>query len=162
MIDKRDVRIFASLRSSGRMKLTQLSREIGLPVSTIFDRMKSSAAIQRHATLIDFHVLGFGVKAIVLLKVAKGYRDALHDHLMSHFHINNLSKVNNGFDYYVECVFHTMQDLEEFLESLEEKYHIKQKTVYYIVKDLKREAFLSDPATCDYVLTGASPKGDGF
>lgn len=152
MLDKRDVRIFASLRSAGRIKLTDLSRETGLPVSTIFDRMKSSAAIQRHATLLDFHMLGFGVKAIVLLKAAKDYREALHDHLMYHFHINNLSKVNNGFDYCMECVFHTMQELEEFLESLEEKYRIKQKTVYYVVKDLKREAFMSDPLTCEYLL----------
>ena len=44
-----------------------------------------------------------------------------------------------------EVVFRSICDLEDYLEKIDEKFRIEQKVVYYIIDDIKREAFLSNP-----------------
>jgi len=43
----------------------------------------------------------------------------------------------------VEGVFRFLQDFEDFSEDLEEKFSIKEKQMYYIIEDVKREACYS-------------------
>ena len=151
-MNTKDVKILACLRQNGRMPISKLSKKTGLPVSTIFDRLRSRNCIERHVALLDFGSLGFSTKAIVLVRAPKETKDALHKYLSMHFHINNLCRVNNGYDYCFECVFKTINELENFLESLEEKFDIKTRTAFYIINEIRREAFLSDPNTAELVL----------
>lgn len=150
-MNKKDVKIFACLRQNGRMPISTLSRQTGVPVSTIFDHLKTNPTIERHVALLDFQSLGFSTKAIVLVRANKD-KEELHKYLSAHFHINNLYKINNGYDYYFECVFKNMTEMESFLDALDERFEIKAKNVHYIIKDIKREAFLSDPNTCEMVF----------
>jgi len=57
--------------------------------------------------------------------------------------VNNIFKINNGYDFMVEGVFRFLQDFEDFSEDLEEKFSIKEKQMYYIIEDVKREACYS-------------------
>ena len=59
--------------------------------------------------------------------------------------MNNLMKINNDFDFFLEVVFREIRDLEAFMERLEEDYRIRTKKVFYVIEELKREGFLSDP-----------------
>lgn len=135
------------LRQNARMSLTDMSRETQIPVSTIFDRMKAFQGhlVRKHATIIDFQQLGFGTRAVITLKTKKECRDEMREFLMKHAHVNSLHRINNGYDFLIEGVFHDLKELETFFESLEEKFAIELKQVYYIIDDLKREAFLSTP-----------------
>ena len=54
-----------------------------------------------------------------------------------------------------EAVFVNIKDLEAFLESLDKKFKIENKEVYYIVEDIKKEAFLSDSLLLDVVVGNA-------
>jgi DNA-binding Lrp family transcriptional regulator len=152
-VSSKELLIISHLRHDARLKLTKLSRLTGIPVSTIFDRIKTgSSLVQKHTTLIDFQQLGFTVRAHVILKVKKEERDALHSYLMNHKHINNAYRINNGYDFMVEGIFKHLKDLEDFLEGLEESFKLKAKQVYYIIDDLKREAFLSNPEYLQLVM----------
>jgi len=44
----------------------------------------------------------------------------------------------------VEGVFHNLREIDEFLDSVEEKFTIQQKQVYYIIDELAREKFLEE------------------
>ena len=72
-------------------------------------------------------------------------REAVRDFLLESPCVNNLMKINNGFDFFFEAIFRQMSELEDFIEKLEENYKIRTKKVFYIIEDLKREGFLSDP-----------------
>ncbi|MBI4016917.1 MAG: Lrp/AsnC family transcriptional regulator [Candidatus Aenigmarchaeota archaeon] len=150
-MNQKDVRIFACLRQNGRMPISKLSKQTGMPVSTIFDHLRTNPVIQRHVTLLDFQSLGFSTKAIVLLRANKNKQE-LYKYLSAHFNINNLCKITNGYDYCFECVFKNMSELEKFLDTLEERFELKSKNVHYIINEIKREAFLSDPNTCELIL----------
>ncbi len=156
MVQKKDLVVMAYLRQNARMKLTTMSRLAKLPVSTIFDRMKyhEGGLIRGHVCLLDFSKLGFHTRANVMIRVGKKDKEGLRVYLNNNQHVNSLYKINNGYDFLVEVVLKNISDLEEFIDSMEEKFDIKSKEVYYVIDDIKREAFMSDPNVVDLLNIG--------
>jgi DNA-binding Lrp family transcriptional regulator len=151
---KQDLVLMSYLRQNSRMSLTKLSRKTGIPISSIFDKLKKSTGtiIQKHVSLLDFEKLGFTVKVSVLLKVGKTQRKEAQDLLNKIFNVNTLLKINNGYDFMLEAVFQNLREVEEFFEGLDRKLTVKKKEVFYIIEDIKKEAFLSDPSLLPYVM----------
>jgi DNA-binding Lrp family transcriptional regulator len=147
MIPKKQVfEIIACLRQDARMKMKALSEKTKVPISTIFDRVHnpSSLGITRLSALLDFARLGFGSCSTVLMKAGTGRRDALKEFLMKAPFVNSLMRVNNGFDFMAELVFHDMKEQDAFLELLEKEYGVKKPVVHFVIEELKREGLLSD------------------
>lgn len=146
-MDKKDLKIICYLRQNARETLTNMSKKTKIPVSTIYERLKSQngGLITKHTSLIDFNKLGYSTKAHIMIKVGKNSRDNLKKYLMNYNQINSLYKINNGFDFMIEGIFKHLRELEDFFEDLDEKFLIENKEVYYVIDDLKRETFLSDP-----------------
>ena len=128
------------------MNLTKIARKTGIPVSTIFDKIKSykGNVVTKHTTLINFDLLGYNTRAKIILKVNKEDKEALKTYLLKNHHLNSFYKINNGYDFMIEGIFKNIKDMEEFLEILEEKFTIEKKEYFYIIDDLKREAFMED------------------
>ncbi len=154
MVSKKELLIVANLRKNARVKLTELSRRTGLPVSTLFDRVHNlcDLGITRLSALLDFPAMGFGTCATILLKVAKEKRDELREHLIVAHSVNSLMRVNNGYDFMAECVFRDMRELEEFCENLEQAYGVRGKELHFVIEELKREGFLSEPSLVRQVV----------
>ena len=145
---KTDLLIISSLRQNAREKLTEMSKKTRIPVSTIFDRIKMHEVdvIKKHTALVDFGKLGYNTRANIILKVNKNDREAMKEFLMKHNSINSAFKINNGYDFLIEAIFSNIKEVEDFTDLLEEKFSIKAKQVFYVIDDLKKEEFLSNPA----------------
>jgi Lrp/AsnC family leucine-responsive transcriptional regulator len=141
-----DLLVMSHFRNDARRNLTKISRETGIPVSTLYDKLKKfdGDVIKKFTSLIDFRKLGFDVRVTVMIKIDKEKKDAVRTLLMNNSRVNSLYRINNGYDFLVEGVFRHMNELEEFLEKLDQCGVVERKE-YYIIDDLKREAFLSDP-----------------
>jgi DNA-binding Lrp family transcriptional regulator len=144
---EKELLILSSLRRNARETLTEMSHSTRVPISTIFDKLRQfdNDIIRKHTTLLDFAKLGFSTRANLSIKVDKNERDNLRDFLEKHQNINSVYKINNGFDFLIECIFKNIRELEEFIETLETKYKIKGTQVYYIIEEIKREEFMADP-----------------
>ena len=144
-INRKDLLIVSNLRRNGRETLTEISKFTGIPVSTIFDRIKNKCfgLIKKNTILIDFNMLGYSIVVHMVLKVNKSEREKLKEYVKKHRHINTAYRINNGYDYLLEGVFKNVKDLEEFLEKLDENFSIEQKQIYHIIDEIKREEFLS-------------------
>lgn len=142
-----DLLLIANLRKNARETLTNMSKKVGIPISTIFDKLKyyQGSAIKKHTSLVDFSKLGFSTRAIMILKARKNEREKLRDYLEKHQNVNTISKINNGYDFILDVIFRNLKEMEEFGELLEEKFKVKNKQNFYIIEDIKRETFLSDP-----------------
>ena len=149
MYKKKDLILTAHLRVNSRESLTKLSRMTGVPVSTIFDRLKTNDIILKNTALLNFAKLGYGARATILLRAKKGEKDSLGAFLTKSLNINSLYKINNGFHYQAECIFRDVKELENFIDCIDEKFSIRSKEVHYIIDDIKREAFLSQPDLID-------------
>ena len=149
MIEKRDLALLAHLRKNARATLTEIGRETGMPVSTIFERLKGplSSYIKRHTCILDNNKLGFTSRATLILKVDKEQKKEIGQFLQKHQNVNSLYRINNGYDYLADIIFGQMIDMEEFIEMLESKYKVRHKEVYFIIDEVKQEGFLADPQT---------------
>jgi DNA-binding Lrp family transcriptional regulator len=130
-----------------------MSRKTRIPVSTLYDKIKvhENELITKHTTLIEFGKLGFNTRAKIIIKVRKQDREELKNYLIKNPCLNSVYKINNGFDFLIEAIFRNIKEMEDFMEEMEEKFTIKSKQVFYIVDDLKREGFLSNPENIDLV-----------
>jgi DNA-binding Lrp family transcriptional regulator len=158
MVQKRDLVLLSHLRKNARMGLTAMSKASRVPVSTIYDRLKAylGTYVVRNTALLDFSQLGFHTRATILFRTDPKARDALRDHLSKSFPVNSLFKINNGYDFCADCVFRDLHELEDFLDRTERQFDIKSKQVFFVIDDIKREAFLSDPSLVDVMVPGPS------
>jgi len=142
---KKDILLMTYLRSNARENLTRISRLTHIPVSTIFDKLRDfeSGLISKHTSLVDFRKLGFDVKVNMLFKIQRDGRESFRKFLMNHQNVNSIFRVNNGYDFLVEGIFVGMDDLQQFMEDIEQ-YPIEDKQELFVLEDLKREGFLSD------------------
>ena len=143
---KRNLLIIHELRKNARETLTNISKKTKIPISTIYEKIRGSEGklILKHTSLIDFGLLGFNARANIMLKSAKEKKSELKDYLERNGNINSMYKINNGYDYLIECVFPNMKDLEDFVDRLDERFSLERKEVFYIIDDIKRETFLTD------------------
>lgn len=140
-----DTKLICALRGNSRSTLTSMSKEIRIPISTIYDKMKKyeKSFILKYTTLIDFSKVGYSCRANIMLKVNIAQKDKLKGFLKEYPCVNNLYKINNGFDFLAEVIFCTVVDLDIFLEQIEKMFLIEEKRVFYTIEDLKREEFVS-------------------
>ena len=134
--------------------MTLISKKTGMPISTVYDRLKKfgDTLIKKHTSIVDFSELGYNTRANLVLKVGKNQRGEVADYLKKHHVVNTLYKINNGYDFLAEVIFRDMKGLQDFLEELEEKFSLKSKQVYYTIEDIKREDFISKPEIQDWML----------
>ena len=151
-ISQKELVIMSLLRQNARESLTKMSRKSNIPISTIYDKIKTheNSVIKKHTCIIDFSKIGFNTRAAVSIKVNKSKREGLKDFLLRHANVNSVYKINNGYDYWVETIFRNIRELEDFAELLEQKFNIK-KEIHYIIDDIKREAFMADPDSLNVV-----------
>jgi hypothetical protein len=67
-------------------------------------------------------------------------------------------KINNGFDFLLEVVFRDISEMEDFLETVDERFKLKAKQVYYIIDDIVRENFMTQPEMIGVLLPTHVPK----
>jgi len=131
--------IISSLRKNARMNLTSMARKTGIPVSTIFDKIKGfqNNIVTKHTTLINFDLLGYNTRANIILKVNKEDKELLKQYLIKSQNINSFYRINNGFDFMIEGIFRNIKEMEEFLEKLEERFNIEKKEYFYVIDEIK-------------------------
>lgn len=140
---QKDIVLFSILRKNGRMTLTNISKETHMPVSTVFEKLRQYTGniIKKYTVLLDFGKLGYTIRLSLVLKV--GCKDKLLQFLNTHHSVNNVYRINNGYDVLCEAVFRDIYTAESFLQALEE-FSVVKMEVFYILEDVKREGFFAD------------------
>lgn len=86
-VNERDLLTVYSLRKDARMRLTDVGRAIRVPVSTIFDRIRTyegNGLVRKYASLVRFDRLGFHAQALIVFSANKKEREKLFQFLNRH------------------------------------------------------------------------------
>jgi DNA-binding Lrp family transcriptional regulator len=145
MMRKKELMLLSCLRSNARETLTSISKKTKIPISTIFDKLKEyeKGFIRKHTSLIDFKKLGYDIRIHLLLKIQRDKRTSFETFIMANQSVNNVFRINNIYDYFVEAIFRNIKDFQEFADKLE-SYGVSEITEHFVIDELKRETFLSD------------------
>ena len=143
-LSKKELLFLACLRENSREKLTTISKKTHVPESTLFDMLGElqQQVISKSTLLLDFNKLGYEAKAFVFLRVNKEKKDELKKHLHCNTNVNNIYKINNGWDFIIETIHKNVKELDTFLDNLDQNYNIEKKEIHYLIEDVKREGFL--------------------
>ena len=147
MIEDKELKIIQQLRANAREKLTQMSRRTGIPVSTIFEKLKifEQGVIYKHTCLLDFRELGYDLRLTLLVKTRQETKQEVKQFLESHHQVNTVYRINNGYDYLAEVLFKNMKGVQGFLDALDIR-GVTSRKEYYVLEELRREAFLTSQA----------------
>jgi DNA-binding Lrp family transcriptional regulator len=143
-LDIRELKILSELRKNSRQSLTQISRKINIPVSTIFDKLikLNNAIIKKNISLFDFDKLGYNIKVNFIVKNPS--KKHFKKFLLNKININSLYRINNYNNYHIECFFKNLNELEIFKEELID-LGIKDLKEYHVVEEIKKEEFFTKP-----------------
>ena len=145
-LSKKDFAILTYLRENGRHTVTQIGRKLGVPRTTVFDRIKKLrklGMIYRFTAIVDPAKLGYSVYAYVLFKSDATQKDALGEALAKSGHTNTVMRLGNDYDFLASMCFKDMEEMYAFLDILNQKYKPNETKVLYTAKALKREGFLA-------------------
>lgn len=144
----KDLVIVSHLRQDARITLTRMSRETRIPVSTIFDKIrvyKETGLIRKNTAIVSFERFGYNTKALIFFSAQREDKSKLAQILQNNPNVNSLLKINSGWDLMAEVIFPNYKEIEDFLETIEEQVTLKDKKVFYIIDELKKEEFFSNP-----------------
>jgi DNA-binding Lrp family transcriptional regulator len=153
VLNRKQINLLMQLRKDGRQPLTEISHKINMPVSTIFDRVRASRneIIKKFTCLLDFSRIGFNCRAYMVFRVKKVDRERMQSHLLKHPNVNSIYKINNGYDFLIETVFRELKEVDAFVEKVDERFKVQEKKVYYIIEDIARELFMTDPVHAEMI-----------
>jgi DNA-binding Lrp family transcriptional regulator len=144
-MEKRDLRILHHLRKDSGRPLTEASKESGIPVTTIYDRMNEfrKELIKKQTVLLDFTKLGLLVKTHLLVKAESDEREHIEEFLKEQACVNSLYRGNGSYDFMAECLFKNFLELHKFIEGMCKNFRIIELSNYNIVEEIKKEDFLT-------------------
>ena len=140
----RDFKILSELRKDSRVKLTKLSMDLGIPISTCFEKVKffRNEMNIRYISLLDFGKLGYPFKVTMIIKANKSKKQELRKFLSEHRNLNTMIKINNGYDYLVEFIYRSIYELEELLQTIEQEFKVQKIETFYEIEEIRKEVFL--------------------
>ena len=134
--------LISYLRKDAKTSLSSLSKQISMPISTIYDkinRLHRNLVITKYTALVDFVKMGYNHHAHLVLKVNKTQRKELQLFLQKHQAVNSLHEINGGFDFWVETLHKDIKEYTAFLEGLKDNFQILALHEYQVIGEVERE-----------------------
>ena len=146
MLRQKEFELLSHFRKNARSTLTNVSRKTGIPVSSIFDRLRrfKDHEIAKHTSLLNFNNIGFGVIVKSFIKAKRDSKKEIMKFLLMCPNVNNISALSNKYDVLIEAVFRNLKELRKFNDAIYE-LGAENKEDFYVIEYLKRESFLCNP-----------------
>ena len=115
---RKDIALLAELRQDSRKSLTDMSFNTGMPLSTVFKRLKlvEERFVLRYVSMVDFGMAGYNVRAVFFIRARN--KKKLGDFLKCEEGLNNLYRASVEADFLAEMVFRNRLDCEDFTDRL--------------------------------------------
>ena len=144
-LDYSDLKILSALRVNGRETLTKISRDTGIPISLVFDRLKrmEEVIIKRYSCSVDWERLGLKRRVLLLIRMPERLREQALARLANSHHINNLWRLDDKCGLAAEAMFLDLRQEERFIEALKKDFEDIDVSTHEVVDSPKWEGFLS-------------------
>ncbi len=144
MVTRKEMLILSQLRRNARQPLIKISNKIGVPISTIYDRIKSCEGnvIKKYATIVDFPKIGFNIRKKILVKVKNP--NEFQRFASENPHVNSIYKLSSEFDFLLDCIFMYMNDHDNFNTQMDQAGVLKRME-FFVTEAPKQESFMVDP-----------------
>ncbi|CAD5244945.1 Lrp/AsnC family transcriptional regulator [Thermococcus camini] len=122
-LDDTDRKILAILQKNSRTPLREISKEVGLAESTVYERikkLKDRGIIKKFTVILDPDSLGFQILAFILIKSKAGMYAHVANELKRHPQIVEIYETTGDYDMLVKIRTGGSDELNEFLDTIGE------------------------------------------
>lgn len=140
-IDETDKKILDLLNKDGRMSYRKISRELGISVGTVHnrvDKFMKSGIIKKFVPQIDHSKLGYKLTTVIGVRVKGGVLSNWENKTAYHKNVIGIYDVTGEFDAILIAKFKDTTELDAFVKELLRQGDVQRtytQTVLNIVKE---------------------------
>lgn len=136
------MRLLAALRKNARTSLLALAHHLNMPASTVHEKVRRyhGGIVIKSTALLDFAKLGYS-RAYLAIKATPESRHSIQAYLASHWGMNNLHKINSGYDFLAEFIGEDPKEIEDFTAAVKLLPGVVEVKAFTVISDVVRESF---------------------
>ncbi len=141
-IDEIDKKILDILKENSKEKIINISKKLGLPMSTIYNRIKrmeEEKIIEKYTLLINYKKLGFYIKSLIFIKYDPNSNISQKELLQNLLKSNNIEKgyiITGEWDILIIARFRNIDEMSSFiLDRLRNFKGIKETYTMVILEE---------------------------
>lgn len=146
-MDKLDAKIIGALNENARKSFRKVSRDLGVSLSTVANRVKrleENGVITSYIPLIDVQKIGYDLLAIINIRISHGKLIEAQEMIAKDPHVYSVYDITGEWDSMVIARFKNRATLNTFLKrvlTIKNVERTNSHLVLNIVKDEKRIVF---------------------
>lgn len=147
-IDASDALLLRELLRDGRASHRELAERTGLSLATVnrrVRRMESDGTIHAYTVLADAQRLGWGLTAVIGLRIDKGHVRAVHEEISSDPRIFGVYDITGEWDGLVLVRLRDREDLDDLVKTTLSLPHIQRTTTMVVLKTVLEKAVAGLP-----------------
>lgn len=144
-MNNQDIEILSYMRHNSRNSITEMSRDFGLSILEMMDRMKiyEKNYIRNYTCVLNFDKAGFKFDAFIILKINEKSPRGFEKFIGENKYINSFFNIGDG-KYLIEFLFRNESVFNSFFEKMKKNFEINEIEILKINKEIKRECFLEN------------------
>jgi DNA-binding Lrp family transcriptional regulator len=142
-LDETDRTILRELVQDGRASHRDLAERTGISLATVNRRVRAleeSGTIRGYAALLDPGRLGWGLTAIIGLRIEKGHVRAVHEAIAKDPRIFGVYDITGEWDGMVLVRLRDREDLDDLVKGTLSLEHIQRTTTMIVLKTVLERA----------------------
>lgn len=135
--------IIKYLRKGQRLNISEISRKLNCPISTISDRIKriEKKYVIKRTYLLDFEKSGYLANEMLSIKIEFEKRLEFLDFLKKEICVNSIYYTNSPYNFLVDIVCKDHFSLDQWVEHTKSRFKIETKS-FQILKVEEKEKFV--------------------
>jgi len=142
-MNEKEKQIIKYLRKGKRVNISEIARELSLPISTVSDRIKrvEEKYVFKRSSLLDYKKMGYYANYVLAVKINSRQKKDFLNFLKSQKCINSIYFINSGFNFLLEIILKDNLQLIDWIEKLKSKFDL-ELIQFQILKIKDKEIFL--------------------
>ncbi|MGF7012433.1 Lrp/AsnC family leucine-responsive transcriptional regulator [Lachnospiraceae bacterium PF1-22] len=140
-MDKVDYQILEILKSNGRERASEISKEVHLTVSTVIERIRKleqTGVIKGYTVITDDPQVGNDVTVVIEISLEHPkYEDAFIESINSHPNIISCYYLTGEFDYMLKITCRSSLHLEEIHRWIKDQPGVRKTRTHYVLRTVK-------------------------
>lgn len=138
-MDDTDRAILNVLLENSRLSYRQIAKKVKVSVATVMNRVKrlEKKAIKGYSALLDYEEIGYDIKVIIQVKVAKGKLFEVEKKIASHNNVQAVYDTTGNFDVVIIANFKNRRSMDTFLKKIQTLDFVEGTSTSLVLNTIK-------------------------
>ena len=142
-MENKDVEMINELRGDSRKKLSEISKAIGVPTTTLFYKLKrhEKETIKKYSSLLNYKKCGWNCHVNLFINVKEGMCEVFRKYVVESKHVNSAYVLKEG-GFCLELVFVDELELQVFVKDTLRAYGVVSIEEFHLIEEIKLESMV--------------------